>query len=95
MLAAAGEPGPVLYTLLGVMGGLINVPLAAAYQLYVPADARGNGMAIRNLAEYLMMAAMSALLFGLAGAEVLSAAGQFWLVAVVALVAALVAWVAL
>src|SRR5439155_21312745 len=62
---------------------------------YVPADARGNGMRIRNLAEYLMMAAMSALLFGLAGAEVLSAAGQFWLVAVVALVAALVAWAAL
>ena len=50
------------------MGGLINVPLAAAYQTLLPADARGNGMAVRNFCDYVMMATISVLLVGLAKA---------------------------
>ena len=45
-----GEPpGPVLGVILGVCFGLVNVPLAATYQASLPADARGNGMAVRKL----------------------------------------------
>jgi 1-acyl-sn-glycerol-3-phosphate acyltransferase len=92
VLAATAHPAPAVCLLLGLMGGLINVPLAAVYQIYLPADARGNGMAIRNLCDYVMMTAISVLLFGLASKQVLSATGQMWLVAILAAVAALVAW---
>jgi 1-acyl-sn-glycerol-3-phosphate acyltransferase len=40
--------------LLGFMSGLINVPLLAAYLAAVPTDARGNGMAVKNAAIYVM-----------------------------------------
>jgi 1-acyl-sn-glycerol-3-phosphate acyltransferase len=90
--AAAGATEPMVCALLGVMGGLINVPLAAAYQLLVPADARGNAMAIRNLTDYVLMTAISVLLLGLASAQILSAAGQMWLVAAIAGCATLIAW---
>lgn len=52
--------------LLGFMGGLTNVPLRAAFQAAVPADARGNGMAVSNTANYLAMTILSLLMFGLA-----------------------------
>jgi 1-acyl-sn-glycerol-3-phosphate acyltransferase len=91
VLAATGEMGPVVCMVLGFMGGLINVPLAAAYQLYLPADARGNGMAVRNFCDYVMMAAISALLVGLARAQIVSATGQLWLMAVLAICGAIVA----
>ena len=41
------------------MGGLVNVPLSATYQADVPADARGNAMAIRNFADYVLEYASS------------------------------------
>jgi 1-acyl-sn-glycerol-3-phosphate acyltransferase len=49
---------------LGFMGGLINVPLRAAYQASVPADARGNGMAVMNTTIYVLTAGLSLLLAG-------------------------------
>jgi 1-acyl-sn-glycerol-3-phosphate acyltransferase len=70
-----------LCVLLGVMGGLANVPLAATYQATVPADARGNAMAVRNLAEYACMAATSVAFFVLARSQVLTPSGQLWLLA--------------
>ena len=92
VLAAAGATDQAVCFVLGVMGGLINVPLAAAYQLYLPADARGNGMAIRNLTDYVLMAAVSILLFTLAHTRLLTATGQMWLMAGLAGVAMVVAW---
>jgi 1-acyl-sn-glycerol-3-phosphate acyltransferase len=92
VLAANGSQGRVICVLLGAGGGLVNVPLAAAYQLYLPADARGNGMAIRNFCDYVCMAAVAGLLFALAGADWLTPDGQFWLMAALAIVAALAAW---
>jgi 1-acyl-sn-glycerol-3-phosphate acyltransferase len=77
---------------LGFMGGLVNVPLRAAYQAAVPADARGNGMAVMNLANYVLTTAMALLVFGLVRLELLSAAGQLWFLAAVAAVATLVSW---
>src|SRR5205807_1758989 len=51
----------------GVMAGLVNVPLAATYQAELPADARGNGMAARNFADYTVVALSSVALYVLAG----------------------------
>jgi 1-acyl-sn-glycerol-3-phosphate acyltransferase len=92
ILAQTVSPGPALCVTLGVLGGVINVPLAAAYQIYLPADARGNGMAVRSLADYVLITVVSTALFGLARAEIVNAAGQLWLIALLALGAAVVAW---
>jgi 1-acyl-sn-glycerol-3-phosphate acyltransferase len=93
--AWSGDPGPTVCVILGVTGGLVNVPLAAAYQIYLPADARGNGMAVRNLTDYLGMTAVSGLLFVLARNQLVSATGQLWVVTALAALAAAVAWAAL
>jgi 1-acyl-sn-glycerol-3-phosphate acyltransferase len=90
--AATGSTNVVLCLTLGIMGGLINVPLAAAYQIYLPADARGNGMAVRYLTDYLAMAAVSGTLFGLARAGWVSATQQLLLVAALASAAAVIGW---
>jgi 1-acyl-sn-glycerol-3-phosphate acyltransferase len=91
--AVAGEDVPSwLCVGLGAMGGLVNVPLAAAYQAAVLADTRGNAMAVRNLIEYAFMAVLPAALYGLASRGLLSPLGQLWLVAGLAAVAVAVAW---
>jgi 1-acyl-sn-glycerol-3-phosphate acyltransferase len=74
------------------MGGLVNVPLAAAYQAAVPADARGNAMSVRNLADYVFMSAAGGGMFALAHARLLDPQGQLWLCAAVALGGAVLAW---
>lgn len=48
--------------LMGLMGGIVSVPLRAAYQNSVPADARGNAMAISNAVNYVFSAALALLL---------------------------------
>lgn len=50
---------------LGFMGGLVNVPLRAAYQAAVPADARGNGMAVMNATIHVLTITLSLFLVGL------------------------------
>jgi 1-acyl-sn-glycerol-3-phosphate acyltransferase len=81
--------------LLGLMGGVLNVPLRAAYQAAVPADARGNGMAIMNTANYLAGTTLAALLLALARSDILPPVGQLWFLAALAGIAVLVAWWAL
>jgi 1-acyl-sn-glycerol-3-phosphate acyltransferase len=92
IFAAAANAGILVCFLLGAMGGLVNVPLAAAYQIFLPADARGNGMAVRNFFDYVGISAVSVLLFGLAGEQMLSADGQMWLMAALAAAGAMLAW---
>jgi 1-acyl-sn-glycerol-3-phosphate acyltransferase len=82
--------GPCL--LLGVMGGIVNVPLRAAYQGAVPADARGNGMAIMNTANYSCGTLLAVLLFGLARWNVLTAAGQLVFLSCLTIIGLLIAW---
>jgi 1-acyl-sn-glycerol-3-phosphate acyltransferase len=91
VVAAEAVPSAVCL-FLGVMGGLVNVPVAATYQANVPPDAQANGMAVRNLAEYLGMAVVGGTLYGLARGEVLSPRGQLWLVAGLAAAGTTVAW---
>jgi 1-acyl-sn-glycerol-3-phosphate acyltransferase len=90
--AAVGVPGEALCVVLGAAAGLINVPLAATYQAALPADARGNGMAVRNFADFAAITLMSVVMYGLAKGQVLSPDGQLWLVALLAIAAVVVAW---
>ena len=53
--------------LLGIMGGLVSVPFRANYQADVPADTRGNAMAVLNTIYYLLATGLSLLLWGLPG----------------------------
>jgi len=86
--------GPCL--VLGLTGGLLNVPLRAAYLGAVPADARGNGTAVMNTAIYLLTALFGGLLVAGAYTGVLSTpAAQLALIAVVAIGGAAACWVAL
>jgi 1-acyl-sn-glycerol-3-phosphate acyltransferase len=91
-LAADWVPGETLCALLGVMVGLVNVPLAATYQGNLPADARGNGMAVRNFADYLVTALVAGLLFALGRWLGWSASAQLWLLAGLAGVLAALSW---
>jgi hypothetical protein len=79
--AAGAVPGPVLLVTLGAMSGLVMVPLAATYQAELSADARGNGMAVRNFADYLCVAVTSLVLLVLAGPIGASPAVQLGLLA--------------
>jgi 1-acyl-sn-glycerol-3-phosphate acyltransferase len=92
LLALGMMPSLPLCFILGITGGLVNVPLSATYQADVPADARGNAMAIRNFADYLLIASVTGILAGLAHFQIVNVAGQFWIVAGLALAAAAVAW---
>lgn len=89
----AGASGWIASFLLGFMGGLINVPLRAAYQAAVPADARGNGMAVMNTAIYVLTTALSLLLVGLIALGVLpTPAAQLGLLSALAAIGAFLAW---
>jgi 1-acyl-sn-glycerol-3-phosphate acyltransferase len=93
LLPAFGAlPSPPLCVVLGVMWGLVNVPLAAAYQASLPADARGNGMAVRNLADYVFITVTTLVVIAVAHYRVLTVSGQFWLIAVLAAVGAALSW---
>ncbi|MBL8793539.1 MAG: 1-acyl-sn-glycerol-3-phosphate acyltransferase, partial [Planctomycetia bacterium] len=62
--------------LLGFMGGLVNVPLRAAFQAAVPADARGNAMAVSNTANYTVIVVAAAGMYALVRYAGLSPTGQ-------------------
>jgi 1-acyl-sn-glycerol-3-phosphate acyltransferase len=93
VIAAVGEvPGEALCLILGIMVGLINVPLAATYQGALPADARGNGMAVRNFADYLVTALMAGALFAVGRWAGWPAPWQLWLIATAAAVLTILSW---
>lgn len=88
-----GDSGGFSSFVLGFMGGLINVPLRAVYQAAVPADARGNGMAVMNTVIYVLMTVLALLLTGLIRGGLLhTPAGQLGMLSVLAGAGAIVAW---
>jgi 1-acyl-sn-glycerol-3-phosphate acyltransferase len=88
-----GRGSVALYFALGFMGGLVNVPLRAAYQAAVPADARGNGMAVMNTTIYVLTILLSLLLVGLIQSGLLpTPVEQLGLLATLAGAGALFAW---
>lgn len=62
----------------------MNVPMLVAYQTAVPADARGNAMAVLNSAGYLSIALLSLALAGLSAGGLVSASGQLKAVGTIA-----------
>lgn len=77
--------------MLGFMAGLVIVPLRAMYQGSVPADARGNALAVSNTANYFLVIVMALPVYGLTQAEFITGKGQVWLIAALAAGAALTA----
>src|SRR5262249_53487718 len=78
---------------LGIMSGLVSVPLRAAFQAAVPRDARGNAMSVMNVAVYGLTTLFALLLVGLESGQVLTTGvGQLGLLAVFAFVGTLAAW---
>jgi 1-acyl-sn-glycerol-3-phosphate acyltransferase len=85
-------PAPWLCLVLGVAGGLVNVPLAATYQASLQAHARGNGMAVRGFADYVCITITSVAIFILTYGGLLTVHGQFWLIAALAGIGAGLSW---
>jgi len=94
--ALAGTQGvapAVPSLLLGLMAGLINVPLRSSYLAAVPADARGNAMSVMNGVIYLMTTLIALLMVGLVRAGLLADTQvQLWFIAAVVAVSAALAW---
>jgi MFS family permease len=79
--------------LLGLMTGLANVPLRSYYQAALPADARGNGMAVMNTTIFVSITLLSVLMFLLTYFHVLGEAmSQLRLLAGLTVAATLLAW---
>lgn len=78
--------------LIGLAAGLINVPLASTYQAAVPADARGNAMAVRNMTDYLCATVVGIGMTVLTHTVGLTPAMQLWIIAALSLVATFFAW---
>ncbi|MGE3804613.1 MAG: MFS transporter [Gemmataceae bacterium] len=88
---ARGEGLPDLLCLfLGAMGGLINVSLLACYQLNLPAEARGHGMALLNGLTCVALAALWPAALHLLSA--IAPATLLWMAVVIALVCTVIAW---
>jgi 1-acyl-sn-glycerol-3-phosphate acyltransferase len=79
--------------LLGFTGGLVNVPLRAAYLAAVPADARGNGTAVMNTVIYVLTTLLALLLIGLIeGGLLATPLGQLAFLALLTAAGAGLAW---
>jgi 1-acyl-sn-glycerol-3-phosphate acyltransferase len=90
---AAVDPNPArVYPLLGLLGGLILVPLRTAYSAALPAEARGNGMAMMSAVNCLSVGIAASLVLGLESLGILMPPGQFWLLAGLTALGALLAW---
>jgi hypothetical protein len=66
------------------MAGLVLVPLRAAYQGAVPADARGNALAVSNTVNYLMVILLALPIYALTKTQLMTGNGQVWFIAVLA-----------
>jgi 1-acyl-sn-glycerol-3-phosphate acyltransferase len=90
---AGAKPSAILWPALalGFMAGLVFVPLRAIYQESVPADARGNALAVSNTANYFMVIVLAVPIFLLTQARIMTGIGQVWLIAVLAGGGALIA----
>ena len=79
--------------LLGLMTGLANVPLRSFYQAAVPADARGNGMAVMNTTIFLGNTLLAGGMFLLTySGKLKSAKEQLLLLATLTAAGTLIAW---
>src|SRR5262249_5450508 len=89
LLPESDIPSETLCVIFGVMAGLVNVPLATAYQIALPPDARGNGMAVRNMTDYLVAAVTAAVLFAITQTQLATPTLSSWLLAAAVFLATL------
>jgi 1-acyl-sn-glycerol-3-phosphate acyltransferase len=94
LTATPGRDLPLLpCLLLGFAGGLVNVPLRAAYLAGVPADARGNGMAVMNTAIYVLTTVLALVVTGLVwGGLLATPLSQLAFLGTLAVAGAALAW---
>lgn len=85
LLGGGLDPALVL---LGLAAGLTVAPLRATYLAAIPADARGNGMALAFAANHLVGIALMVAIFGLGRLELLGRTGLLVLLTLVAVVCA-------
>lgn len=78
--------------LLGLMGGLVNVPLRTMVQLATPADMRGNGMALMNAVSSFATVLPALWLFEVRQSQIATPVAYDWFLVILAAVGALVAW---
>jgi 1-acyl-sn-glycerol-3-phosphate acyltransferase len=91
--AAIFQAGPWWLCLwIGAMAGIINVPLFTAYQMALPSDARGNGMAVLNATGYLCMTVAALTMHTLAQTHALSPIGRLWIIVLAAGTGVFFAW---
>jgi 1-acyl-sn-glycerol-3-phosphate acyltransferase len=89
----AEEVPQLLCLLLGFLGGLTNTPLRSAYLAAVPADARGNGMAVMNALIYLLTTILALVMIGAVRLDLLaSASAQLFFLTVLAGAGTVLAW---
>ncbi len=91
LVALTGTTAPALCVVLGLAYAFVNVPLSATYQAVVPADARGNAMAVRNFMDYAVVALVAASFFLLAHLG-LTPQGQCLILALLAAGLAALGW---
>jgi 1-acyl-sn-glycerol-3-phosphate acyltransferase len=89
--ASVREPGAACL-MMGLMAGLVSVPLRSLYQAAVPADARGNAMAVSYTANYVLTTGLALILLVLVRLDLLpTLTAQLWFLAGLAGVGVLVA----
>jgi 1-acyl-sn-glycerol-3-phosphate acyltransferase len=80
-------------SLVGIAVGLVNVPLAAAYESALPEDIRGSGMAIFNAVSNFAMLLFTGLSIGvLSVISVAMRVEALWLMVVILALSALASW---
>jgi 1-acyl-sn-glycerol-3-phosphate acyltransferase len=88
-----GVAPPAPSMMLGLVTGLIYVPLRSIYQAAVPADARGNAMAVMNTTIYVMTTIVAVLMVVLIQSGFLAdPQAQIWFLAALAALGAAFAW---
>jgi 1-acyl-sn-glycerol-3-phosphate acyltransferase len=90
--AATDSNGSWICLLLGLAEGFLVVPFRTAFPFAIPADARGNGMALINAANSSSLGLVWLLLFVVARIGMPMPAGQPWVLATLAAAGALLAW---
>lgn len=80
------------FFVVGAMAGLINVPIFTTYQASLPADARGNGLAVLNAAGYAGMAGLALIMAALNRWRLVSVDDRLWIVFGLTAIGAAIAW---
>jgi 1-acyl-sn-glycerol-3-phosphate acyltransferase len=84
-----------VWFLVGFLGAVLAVPLRTEFQSAIPADARGNGMALMNAATYLSMGGVSLSLLAFGWLDFLTPPAQLGVLAASAAGGAMFVWRAL